>query len=423
MPLELQCTRSTAFWQGPYDGRNHGSAIRNAAVTPQRYIASSETTSVSPILATSQIEFMATSNTITRREYLAVSSVALGGLPFFPTPASATSSSLVRLSLNENPLGPAQKAMEEMRKEMERICRYPDRVDMLTKIIAAREIVPDEQIILGEILAPLGLQLALNGPTGGEFIYSAPGYTALVDAVAPGGGQTVAVALNDRLENDLPAISARVNSQTRAIYLVNPHNPSGTVSHREMFLQFVREMSSRTTVIVDEAYLEFEPDFEERTAVGLTRAGDNVIVFRTFSKIYGLAGISMGYAVAPKEHAATLKRAGIGAAAAFDRFAIAASIGSLLDADYIQVVRAKVVAEREKWNRLFDSLKVRHSDSRGNFVFFETRRPHTEFSAELRSRGIDIGRAFAPLENWARISIGLPSENDTARKAVADLLG
>jgi len=70
---------------------------------------------------------------------------------------------------------------------------------MLTKIIAAREIVPDEQIILGEILAPLGLQLALNGPTGGEFIYSAPGYTALVDAVAPGGGQTVAVALNDRL--------------------------------------------------------------------------------------------------------------------------------------------------------------------------------------------------------------------------------
>jgi aminotransferase class I and II len=114
-----------------------------------------------------------------------------------------------------------------------------DRADLLTKAIAARERVPEEQIVLGEILGQLGFLLALTGPVGGEFIYSAPGYTALVDAVAPGGGQAVAVPLNDRLENDLPAISARVNSRTRAIYLVNPHNPSGTVSDRETFLRVV----------------------------------------------------------------------------------------------------------------------------------------------------------------------------------------
>jgi histidinol-phosphate aminotransferase len=175
-------------------------------------------------------------------------------------------------------------------------------------------------------------------------------------------------------------------------------------------------------VIVDEAYLEFEPDFDQRTAVGLTRAGDNVIVFRTFSKIYGLAGIAMGYAVAPKPHADTLKRAGIGSTTGLDRFAIAAALGSLLDADYIPAARAQVVAERDKWHRLFDSLNIKHSDSRGNFVFFDSRRPHDEFSAALRSKGIEIGRSFAPLESWARISIGLPSENDIARKAVAELL-
>lgn len=366
-------------------------------------------------------------NTITRREYLAVSSVALGGLPLLPTPARATSSpspsSLIRLSLNENPLGPARSAAEEIRKEMGRVCRYPDGADQLTRTIAGKERVPEEQIVLGEILAPLGRYLASTGPNGGEFLYSAPGYTALVDAVAPGGGQTVAIPLNDRLENDLPAISARINSQTRAVYLVNPHNPSGTVSDREILLRHVQEISTRTTVIVDEAYLEFEPDFDERTAVGLTRSGDNVIVFRTFSKIFGLAGLAMGYAVAPQGHAAALKRAGIGAAEAFDRFAIAASLGSLRDADYVPTVRAQVAAEREKWHRLFDGLKIRHSDSRGNFVFFETRRPHVTFSAELRTKGIDIGRSFAPLDNWARISIGLPSENDAARNAVAELLG
>lgn len=363
-------------------------------------------------------------NAITRREYLAVSS-ALGGFSLLPAPARAMSSpsSLVRLSLNENPFGPARAAQEEIRKEMGRICRYPDRADLLVRTIAARERVPDEQIVLGEVLAPMGLHLALAGPVGGEFIYSAPGYTALVDAVAPGGGRTVAVPLNDRLENDLPEIAASINEQTRAIYLVNPHNPSGTVSDRETFLRSVREMSSKTIVVVDEAYLEFEPDFDERTAVGLTRSGANVIVFRTFSKIFGLAGLAMGYAVAPQAHAAALKRAGIGVPGAFDRFAISASLGSLLDADYIPTVRKQVAAEREKWHRLLDSRKIRRSDSRGNFVFFETRKGHAEFSAALRSRGIDIGRAFAPLENWARISIGLPSENDIARNAVAELLG
>jgi histidinol-phosphate aminotransferase len=366
---------------------------------------------------------MTIQNAISRREHPAVGSAALGSPHRPPTCATSPQSSLIRLSHNENPLGPARAANEEIRKEMARICRYPDRADLLVKTIVARERVPDEQIVLGEILALLGLHLALTGPVGGEFIYSTPGYTALVDAAAPGGGHAIAVPLNDRFENDLPAISARMNAQTRAIYLVNPHNPSGTVSDRETFLQFVREMSNRTTVIVDEAYLEFEPDFDERTAVGLTRSGDNVIVFRTFSKIFGLAGLAMGYAVAPLAHAAELKRAGIGAPAAFDRFAISASLGSLLDTDYIPTVRTQVAAEREKWHRLLDNLEIRHSDSRGNFVFFETRWRHAEFSAALRSKGIDIGRAFAPLESWARISIGLPSENDIARNAVAELLG
>jgi histidinol-phosphate aminotransferase len=330
----------------------------------------------------------------------------------------------VRLSLNENPFGPSAAAKQAIRNELDRICRYPDQgIDLLTKAIAARERVPDDQIILGEILAPLGFHLATLEPTGGEFIYSVPGYAALVNAVKPAGGQAIAVPLNDQLENDLPAISSKVTHRTRAIYLVNPHNPSGTVSDSESFLRFVEEMSGRVAVVVDEAYLEFEPDFDRRTAVGLTRAGKNVIVFRTFSKMFGLAGLPIGYAVAPKAHAASLKRADIGASNAFDRLAIAASLGSLQDAGYIPLVRAKVAAERDKWNRLFDRLKVRHSASRGNFVFFETRRPHAEFSSAMRARGVDIGRAFPPLEHWARISIGLPFENEIARKAVAALLG
>jgi histidinol-phosphate aminotransferase len=364
--------------------------------------------------------------TMTRRDWLAASSLVLGGLACRPAPARAEAAARhlrARLSLNENPFGPSPAAIEAMRRELAEISRYGNAgADLLTRAVVAREAVPADQIVFGEILGALGYHLATTGPDGGEFIYSEPGYTALVNAVAPGGGVVIGIPLNQQLENDLPAIAAKVSARTRGIYLVNPHNPSGTVSDAGLFLSFVREMSKRTTIIVDEAYLEFEPDFAKRTAVSLTRAGENVIVFRTFAKLFGLAGLSVGYAVAPKAHAASLRRAGIGAPEALDRLAIAASTSSLQDTDYIAATRAKVVAERDKWNRLFDDLKLRHSDSRGNFVFFETGRPHQEFAAALRARGIEIGRSFPPLERWARISIGLPEENELAREAVAEVL-
>ncbi len=112
-------------------------------------------------------------------------------------------------------------------------------------------------------------------------------------------------------------------------------------------------------MIVDEAYLEFEPDFAERTAVSLTRDGANVIVFRTFAKIYGLAGLSIGYAVAPKALAASLKAKGLGAPHELNRLALAAASASLRDTFYVPAVRAKVVAERWAWNTLLDGLGVR----------------------------------------------------------------
>jgi histidinol-phosphate aminotransferase len=363
---------------------------------------------------------------MTRRAWLITSGAVLSGVPVPEHSAHAAvapHSPYIKLALNENPMGPSPLALKILQSEIGEVCRYSEGgTELLEHIVAAQEGVPVDQIVLGEVLGALGRQLALSGSLGASFIYSEPGYTALVDAVEPLGDHAVGVPLNERLENDLPAIAAKITDRTQAVYLVNPHNPSGTTSDAETFLHFVSETSRRTTVIVDEAYLEFVPDFNRRTAVCLTRAGQNVIVFRTFSKIYGLAGLSLGYAVSPKSLAASLKQAGIGAASNFDRLAIAAATVSLQDTGYVASMRDRVAAEREKWNRLFDALKVLHSDSSANFVFFETGRPHPEFAAALRTSGIDIGRAFPPLERWARISIGLPEENQLARQAVAELL-
>jgi histidinol-phosphate aminotransferase len=116
----------------------------------------------------------------------------------------------VRLSLNENPFGPSPMALQAIKAHLDGLSRYPGtELTELTRTIAARENVATEQIVLGEILNVLGLYLSAGGGPGGEFIYSTPGYTALVDAVAPSGGTVVGVPLNERYENDLPFWSSR----------------------------------------------------------------------------------------------------------------------------------------------------------------------------------------------------------------------
>src|SRR6202022_1184699 len=295
---------------------------------------------------------------MTRRKLFGGAALSGLALSSVGTVAAATSlapaAGLTRLSLNENPLGPSPLAMEAIQNALTEIARYAgDDARALEQQIADREGVSPDQIILGEILDSLGLQLALDGSTGGEFIYSEPGYTALVDAVTPGGGVVVGVPLNAHLENDLPAMAARVTARTRAIYIVNPHNPTGTASETVPFKAFLAEMAKRTPVIVDEAYLEFEPDFaQKKTAVELTRGGANVVVFGTFGKIYGLAGIPMGYAVTPKWLADSLKRNGLGAAHSLSRLALTAAAASLRDPGYVDRMRSKVIEKRQKWPNL-----------------------------------------------------------------------
>src|SRR5262249_30869817 len=135
-----------------------------------------------------------------------------------------------------------------------------------------------------------------------------------------------------------------------------------------------------------------------------------------------LAGLPFGYAVLPTGVAEALTRRGVGHARSLNRLAVAAAAASLRDSAFVTSVRATVASERTRWSALLDSLGVRHTAARANFVFFETGRPHAEFAAAMSARGIDIGRSFPPLERWARISLGLPEENALARSALREVL-
>ena len=338
-----------------------------------------------------------------------------GGAPAGAAPDSATDAIRARLSLNENPFGCSPAVTEAIRNNLAGLSRYTEGdAEQLKTQIAAKEGVSPQQVILGEVLPALGTQLSVTGGSGGEFIYSTPGFTDLVEAAEQTGGTAIGVPLNVHLENDLHAIAGRTNSRTRAVYLVNPHNPSGTVSEGSVLKTFVTDLAKRVPVIVDEAYLEFTDSFDARTLTPLVKAGHNVVVFRTFDKAYGLAALQFGYALAPAALANTLRERGVGSSHGLNRLAVVAAAAALRDTHFIDETRRKTAVERTRWHSALDELGLRRSNSQGNFVFFRAGRPHDEIARAFLADGIQIGRSFPPLDQWIRISIGLPQENTLA---------
>lgn len=329
----------------------------------------------------------------------------------------------IRLSHNESPFGPSPHALRAIKANLAHLDRYVGaELDQLTAAISKHENVAPEHIVLGEILDVLGLFLAARGGPGGEFIYSTPGYTALIDAIAPAGGKAIAVPLDSRFQNDLAAIADRVTAQTRAVYLVNPHNPSGTVSPVSQFITYVRDLSRRTLVIVDEAYLDYTEDADQRTVAGLLRDGHQVAVFKTFAKIHGLASLAIGYLLAPAELGGSLKQNGIGAFHRLNRLALVAAQASLADRAHIAKVRTAVADERELWHAWFRTHRVPFSDAHGSFVFFDAGAKYSDVIAALAALDIAIKQSYPARPTWLRISIGLPDENAMVRQVLSDSL-
>lgn len=338
-----------------------------------------------------------------------------------PAPAPAPAGPIV-LSWNENPFGPAESAREAMRTAIHRACRYPDDEEReLLNLIAAREGCSPGQIVLGagsgEILDAAGLHFGLEK---GEIVAADPCYMQLLDAAARVGGRAVRVPLNARLEHDLPAMAAAVNARTTLVYVVNPNNPTGTACDATELKDFVRDISARATVLIDEAYLECTDNFAERTCAGLAIAGHNVVVARTFSKIYGLAGLRLGYAVMPEKLALSLRARMTGS---LSIVTIAAALASLRDPAYVTATRAKLKAGREALVAVAKSLGRECAVPQGNFVFVHTGMPVKDFIARMRAEGVVVGRPFPPLLDWARITVGLPGEMEVCHRALRRVLG
>lgn len=374
---------------------------------------------------------------ISRRQWLITSGASLAGLALssrllnFEAQAQMTPERLAavapvkaRLSLNENPFGPSPAALEAMLANLSagKACRYPyGEVNELIDLIAKKEGVAPENIVLsvgsGEILETVG---GMFGRMKGEAIYASPGYLQLPSAVTANGGRTIPVPVNARQEHDLDAMAAQVVGASSVVYVANPNNPTGTVVDTAALAEFVKEVSKKAFVLLDEAYLDIADDYAGRTLVGLVNEERNLLVARTFSKIHGLAGMRIGYGVTSRKFAAQLRSLGLGT---LTSPSIAGAVASLKDTAFVATSRAKIVAEKEKLLALLRELGRPYAGSQTNFVFFQTGRPHAEVHAAMFKESVSIARAFPPMTDWARISIGLPEENTLARAALRKVLG
>lgn len=372
---------------------------------------------------------------LNRRQWLKATGAAFAGLALAPrislraeparAPAregpSPSPGGPVQLCWNENPFGPSPRAIAAMAREVPRVHRYPfDLKPELVQRLAEKEGVSPEHIVpgvgSGEVLQIFGVYL---GRQRGEVITASPGYMQMTDAMQRMGSRVVAVPLNDRLEHDLDGMAAKITAETKAVYICNPNNPSGTVVDPARLRAFALEVSKTVPVFIDEAYLECSDNFAANTMAGLVREGHNVTIARTFSKIYGLAGQRMGYGIMQPAQAKELREFVTGSV---NLLGVVGALASLDDSAYVPDTRLKIKAGRDALIGVLKEFGRKYAEPQGNFVFFHTGIPITEFAPRMLAENVIVGRAFAPLTEWCRISIGTPEEMAVCHAALRKVL-
>lgn len=327
----------------------------------------------------------------------------------------------VRLGSNENPFGPSEKMREAMAANFDLGCRYPWGYNAgLVKMLAEKEGVPEDHIVL-VAGSTEGLKVAgITFGQGGEIISCAPTFLSMMDYAELWGTEINWVPLNKDLDFDLEEIEKRVSYDTRLVFLCNPNNPTGKLLPAQKVMDFCETVSKKTVVFSDEAYYDYITEPNYPSMVELVKKGMDVIVSRTFSKAYGLAGIRLGYLIAKPDLAKKLRERVV---ANTNIMAIEAGKAALQDQEFYEFSLKKTVEARDSITQTLDELKLPYLDSHANFVFFQSGRDISELNRTFADKGIIIGRPFPPLNDWCRISTGTPEEVAIFNTTLKEVLG
>ena len=343
---------------------------------------------------------------------------------------SETGLTMIKLASNENPFGPSPRAEEALREASSQINLYPDNdATELRYTLAARHNLAPVQIFLADgslgvldIVARTMLRPGLNCVTSERSFISYPIVTKAT------GAKLVTAAMHNNTYN-LAALAASIDNQTKVILIANPNNPTGTMVPAEEIESFLDNVPEHILVVLDEAYSDFAEYFTAQRGAVYSHAFEhvrahrpNLLVLRTFSKAYGLAGLRVGYGCGHPELLQYFAR--VRNAFSISVAAQAAALAALRDHEHIRMTVENNAREAARMTDRFNDLGIPVLPTSGNFFYFETGENSDALAVRMQTEGVII-RSLVPwgLPNGIRVTIGLPEQNERFFEALKKVLG
>jgi len=313
----------------------------------------------------------------------------------------------IRLDMNINPYGPSPKVLEVIRANLDLVNRYPDNdYHLLSERIADFHKVKSNEVTLGSGSREV-LRMAVDAflTRGKTLVLASPTFEPMANLARQVGADVKAVPINKRYAHDLDAMLRRVNASTGLVYICNPNNPTGSLTPRKDLEAFLEKLPATLAVIIDEAYHEYVgPTSDYKSFIDHPVDDKRVIVVRTFSKIYGMAGLRLGYAISSAEVSRKLSltqlERGVNIVAA--RSAAAA----LDDSEYIRLSSRRNANERQEFYNQTNARMLRQIDSHTNFVFTKTGLPSPQVIEHFERNGVTLGPVVPEMDRYVRVAIG-----------------
>ncbi len=320
----------------------------------------------------------------------------------------------IKLASNENPLGPSPKAIAALKKVVAGLNRYPDGSGFyLSQALATRYNVDLHQIILGNGSNEL-IELVVRTfvQPGDEIISADPSFVIYKMVTQAAGGTIVIVPCRD-MRHDLDVMADRITARTRIVFVANPNNPTGTMCPRVEMDRFIERIPDNMIVVVDEAYFEYVTHADYPDSLDYLKGGRNILALRTFSKIYGLAGLRIGYGITTAEVAELLNK--VRQPFNTNSLAQAAALAALEDRKHVEKSIAINNEGKQYLYQSFGQLGLTFTPTETNFILFETALDAMDVYKALLKQGVII----RPMGGKSlRVTIGLPEEN---KRFVAEL--
>ena len=329
--------------------------------------------------------------------------------------------SIIKLASNENPFGPSPLAIAALHKNLCGLNLYPDgNAFYLKHKLAAKLGLETSHLVLGngsnEIIEFLGHALLRPGTDVVVSQYCFAIYPIITKLF---GANLITVPAKN-YGHDLPAMLAAITPQTQLVFVANPNNPTGTLAGREEVIQFVNHVPDHVAVVMDEAYIEFLEDPLDLAPLVRSGARPNLVLMRTFSKIYGLAGLRVGYGIADPELVSALEK--IRQPFNINLAAQVAALAALDDEEHVRKTRSNNLGGLEFFGRAFRTLNLEYVPSAANFILVRVKEGQRVFDAMQRQGVITRPMGGYQLPEWIRISVGTPDENTRCLAALQAVL-